>query len=162
MLVIIQLSGPVIQGAITRPICDTYGECVTRREGTDTWCYHPNPSWPRTGASCAPDASQFSHVAPLHIAQTQHSLAYYDLDLNLLGGASTPVPPQVQTYFCYSGQLGDGSYQTTCNYVNSDNSLGYQPFCSLSIGQIQVGDGCYPPDTSEIARQVAAQASPPG
>ena len=160
---IIQLSVPAIQGAITRPICDTYEECITRRQGTDTWCYHPNPSWPRTGASCAPSASQFSRVMPMHIAQTQYSLAYYDLDFNLLGGPSTPVPPGVQTYFCYSGQLGDGSYQTTCNYVNSDNSFGYEPFCSPSIGQIQVGDDCYPPDTSEIARNVAAQAiSPPG
>jgi hypothetical protein len=97
-----------------------------------------------------------SDVLAVHIAQPDHSLAYYDINLKFLGGTTFPVPPGSQTFFCYSGQMADGAYQTTCNVVGEDNSFSPGPYCSVSIGQVVVRDGCYRADRSAAALRVAA------
>ncbi|KAG8757116.1 hypothetical protein FRC14_002378 [Serendipita sp. 396] len=89
----------------------------------------------------------------VHIASAR-SIGYYDKQtLKFVGDWSWTVIRSV--YLCVSGQLTDGTYQSWCSSTSSNNDFGYGG-CVVAIGQPYVADGCYTPDTSAAAVQVAS------
>ncbi|PVF92836.1 hypothetical protein CPB86DRAFT_743697, partial [Serendipita vermifera] len=79
----------------------------------------------------------------VHIA-SQTSIGYYDTQtLERLGDWSWNVIRSV--YLCVSGQLTDGTYQSSCSRTRKNNEFG-SVSCSVAIGQPFVADGCYTPD----------------
>jgi hypothetical protein len=62
---------------------------------------------------------------------------------------TTPV------FACFSGRRNDGTYESVCDFAETNNQEIF-PYCAISIGQPNVNDGCYTPDTSAAAVQFAA------
>lgn len=130
--------------------CTSYNECIVPRQ--TQFCYNPNQSQrSREDSICR--YSNVQNIMAVHIA-SQTSIGYYDTQtLERLGDWSWNVIRSV--YLCVSGQLTDGTYQSSCSRTRKNNEYGSFS-CSVAIGQPFVADGCYTPDTSPAAVQVAS------
>ena len=121
----------------------TYSNNVIEETSNKTWCYYPAAGETRD-VSCTSD---FTEVSLVYL-NTTISIGYYAPDNTCLGGADWSVP-QVnpgRVTLCVSGQVEDGTYQTTCVFITVDNSLPLgSGGCWIAIAQNKVTDGCYVP-----------------
>jgi hypothetical protein len=118
-----------------------------------TWCYYPVAGATRAVA-CGGD---YTRTLAVHLNQTV-SIGYYRPDGSRPGGSDWPVPPTNPglIFVCASGRVQDGTYQTACAIVTSDNSFPY-PGCLVAIAQSVVTDGCYEPGGLPYTTEVATQ-----
>ena len=128
---------------------------VVEQNAKGQWCYYPAVAQTQA-VSCTGD---FIAVSLVHL-NTTISIGYYGPDNARYGGAEWSVP-QVnpgRVTLCVSGQAGDGTYQSACMFVTSDNSLPlYGSACLIEIAQKNVTDGCYMP--GELAFTMTSTAS---
>ncbi|KIM23329.1 hypothetical protein M408DRAFT_321197, partial [Serendipita vermifera MAFF 305830] len=144
--------------SFTTLTCTSENECITP-DKDGIFCYSPNQSTrPRGDSVCR--SSYWQNVTSVHVASPT-SIGYYEKrTLTRLGNHTCHVIRQV--YACASGQLTDGTYQSVCGYASEDNNV-MSPYCAVAIGQPYVEDGCYAPDHSNAAVQVANSfGAPPG
>lgn len=143
-----------INAAFTLPTA--YGTNVVQQNAKGQWCYYPGVAQTKA-VSCTGD---FIAVSLVHL-NTTVSIGYYGPDNTRYGGAEWSVP-QVnpgRVTLCVSGQAGDGTYQSACVFVTTDNSLPlYNSACVIAIAQKNVTDGCYVP--GDLAYTVTSTASP--
>lgn len=135
-------------------LATSYLQNFIQQNQKGTWCFYPAVGQTRD-VSCTGD---FTQVSLVHL-NTTTSIGYYGPDNTRFGGAEWPVP-QVnpgRVTLCVSGQAGDKSFLTVCNFVTSDNSLSLYSGCSIAIGQNRVNDGCY---SGQLAANATSSTGP--
>jgi len=144
----------LVHGRFTKTSC--YRSNCVQQDSQGRWCYSPDPR-SSTDLTCnggyGRDASM-SEVMAVHLKQGL-SIAYYSgVDNALLGGADFPFPASGGIIrICLSGKAGDGTYQTFCENIHEDNDIygvGGDPFCIVAVGQDNVTDGCYVPESAAV------------
>jgi hypothetical protein len=141
--------------AFTQLTCTSKNECVVPQGGG--FCYDPKQSDRVRHVSCTEEHFDLSQVMIKHI-NSKTSINYFDLYTgDRLGGYSQPITNI--SYYCLSGRMTDGSYQSICGSTRRDNAI-ENIYCTLGIGQPYVEDGCYTPDTSDAAIQYSHLLDP--
>lgn len=149
-------------------INSTWSSNSVQPNAAGTFCYFPAAN--QTNATvCSGGHSQDSNYQAVmnihrHLAQGW-SIAYYSIDNTLLGGKDYPVPTNVSTVECLSGQAGDayGGYQTMCMTTEYDNNIAEAgSYCQVAVAQYYVSDGCYTamPNTTSTSTPTSTTATP--
>ena len=139
----ILLSVRATLAAFTLPT--SYLNNVVQKNSQQTWCYFPATGQTKV-VSC--DGADFGTVLQVHL-NTTISIGYYAPDNTRLGGPEWPVPQQNggKVTLCVSGRAEDGTYQSACMSVTTDNSLPMGTTnCIVVVAQPVVSDGCYVPE----------------